>query len=117
VFDRDGDNLTLTVPVTFAEATLGADVHVPVPAGGTVRVRLAPGTQNGRVLRVRGKGVRRKDGTTGDLLVTVEVAVPHKLSDDARKALDAFAVATADHDPRADLMSRAGKAKAKGGAS
>jgi len=117
VFDRDGDNLTLTVPVTFAEATLGADVHVPVPAGGTVRVRLAPGTQNGRVLRVRGKGVRRKDGTTGDLLVTVEVAVPHKLSDDARKALDAFADATADHDPRADLMSRATKAKAKGGAS
>jgi len=119
VFDRDGDNLTLTVPVTFSEATLGADVQVPVPAGGTVRVRLAPGTQNGRVLRVRGKGVRRKDGTTGDLLVTVEVAVPHKLSDDARKALDAFADATADHDPRADLMARAAKAKtkAKGGAS
>jgi molecular chaperone DnaJ len=116
VFDREADNLTLTVPVTFAEATLGADVHVPVPTGGTVKVRLAPGTQNGRVLRVRGKGVRRKDGTHGDLLVTVEVAVPHKLSDDARQALDAYANATADHDPRADLMARASKT-AKGGTS
>jgi molecular chaperone DnaJ len=68
------------------------------------------------VLRVRGKGVRRKDGTHGDLLVTVEVAVPHKLSDDARQALDAYANATADHDPRADLMARATKS-AKGGTS
>ena len=114
VFERDGDNLTVTVPVTFAEATLGADVHVPTPTGGTVKVRLAQGTQNGRVLRVRGKGVRRKDGTHGDLLVTVEVAVPHKLSDDARDALTKYAEATADHDPRADLMQRAAKAKATG---
>jgi molecular chaperone DnaJ len=118
VFDRDGDNLTLTVPVTFAEAALGADIHVPLPSGGTVKLRLAPGTQNGRVLRVRGKGVRRKDGTNGDLLVTVDVAVPHRLSDDARTALSTYADATADHDPRAELMKRATKAaSSKGGMS
>ena len=89
VFDRDGDNLTVLVPVTFSEATLGADIRVPVPGGDTVKVRLAPGTQTGRVLRVRGKGARRRDGTHGDLLVTVEVAVPARLSDDARTALAA----------------------------
>lgn len=107
LFGRDGDNLTITVPVTFAEAALGGDVAVPVPTGGTVKVRLAEGTQSGRVLRVRGKGVRRKDGTHGDLLVTVEVAVPNRLSSEARDALKAYAEATKDHDPRADLMARA----------
>jgi molecular chaperone DnaJ len=107
VFDRDGDNLTVTVPVTFAEAALGADVDVPVPTGGTVKVRLSEGTSSGRVLRVRGKGVTRKDGTKGDLLVTVEVAVPQKLSSAAREALSSYAEATADHDPRADLRARA----------
>jgi molecular chaperone DnaJ len=107
VFGRDGDNLTVDVPVTFDEAALGADIAVPVPTGGTVKVRLAEGTQNGRVLRVRGKGVRRKDGTHGDLLVTVEIAVPQRLSLGARDALKAYAEATADQDPRADLMARA----------
>jgi len=107
VFGRDGDNLTVTVPVTFVEAALGADVTVPVPGGTTVTVRLAEGTQSGRVLRVRGKGVRRKDGTQGDVLVTVDVAVPQRLSKQAREALAAYADATADHDPRADLLARA----------
>jgi molecular chaperone DnaJ len=107
VFSRDGDNLTVTVPVTYVEATLGADVAVPVPGGSTVKVRLTEGTQNGRVLRVRGKGVRRKDGTHGDLLVTVDVAVPQRLSAEARDALTAYAESTKDHDPRADLMARA----------
>ena len=116
VFGRDGDNLTVAVPVTYAEAALGADIAVPVPRGGTVKVRLAEGTQNGRVLRVRGKGVRRKDGTHGDLLVTVEIAVPQRLSSDAREALAAYTAATKDHDPRADLMSRAKDATKAGGA-
>jgi molecular chaperone DnaJ len=119
VFGRDGDNLTVTVPVTFAEAALGADVHVPTPTGGSVTVRLAEGTQNGRVLRVRGKGVRRKDGTHGDLLVTVDVAVPARLSATQREALAAYADASQDHDPRADLMARAQRSSgsAGGGAS
>jgi len=114
VFGRDGDNLTVTVPVTFTEAVLGGDVEVPTPGGGTVKVRLAEGTQSGRMLRVRGKGVRRKDGTKGDLVVTIDVAVPARLSTDAREALKAYAESTADHDPRADLLERARKA---GGAS
>ncbi len=114
VFGRDGDNLTVTVPVTFAEAALGADIAVPTPAGGTVTVRLAEGTQSGRVLRVRGKGAPRKDGTKADLLVTVDVAVPQRLSTEAREALSAYAEATADHDPRADLVARA---QAPGGGS
>jgi len=107
VFGRDGDNLTVTLPVTFAEAALGADINVPVPGGGTVKLRLAEGTQNGRQLRVRGKGVRRKDGTMGDLLVTVDVAVPQKLSATQREALSAYSAASQDHDPRAELFARA----------
>ena len=109
VFGRDGDNLTVTVPVTFSEAALGADIAVPVPmpATGTVKVRLAAGTQNGQVLRVRGKGVRRKDGTHGDLLVTVDVAVPQRLPAAARDALSAYAEAMSGFDPRADLLARA----------
>ena len=107
VFGREGDNLTITVPVTFAEAALGADVVVPTPAGSTVKVRIAEGTQNGRVLRVRGKGATRKDGTKGDLLVTVEVIVPTHLDTKAREALAAFAEAMPAHDPRAELMRNA----------
>lgn len=56
---------------------------------------------------MRGKGVPRKDGTKGDLLVTVDVAVPQRLSSEAREALAAYSSATQDHDPRADLMARA----------
>lgn len=110
VFGRDGDNLTVTIPVTFAEAALGADIDVPTPGGGTVKLRLAEGTQAGRMLRVRGKGVARKDGTKGDLVVTVDVAVPARLSHDAKVALKAYADSTSEHDPRADLIARAAKA-------
>jgi molecular chaperone DnaJ len=102
VFGRKGDNLTLTLPVTFPEAALGATVKVPTLAGPPVSVKIAPGTSNGRTLRVRGKGVTRRDGTRGDLLVTVEVAVPQRMSDDAKSALDAYATAQTD-DPRAHL--------------
>jgi len=110
VFGRDGDNLTVTVPVTYAEAVMGGEIEVPTPGGGRVKVRLAEGTQSGRVMRVRGKGVPRKDGTKGDLLVTIEVAVPARLSHEAREHLKAYADATGDHDPRAELLERARKA-------
>lgn len=103
VFDRKGDNLTVTVPVTFAEAALGGEILVPVPRGGTVTLKVPAGTTNGRTFRVRGKGIRRKDGTNGDLLVSVEVSVPQNLSSEAREALQAYADATSDHDPRHDL--------------
>jgi molecular chaperone DnaJ len=107
LFGRSGDNLTVTVPVTFPEAALGAELAVPTLDGPPVRVRLAPGTPTGRTLRVRGKGARRSDGTQGDLLVTVDVAVPQRIDGDAREALEKFAAATAGEDVRADLARRA----------
>jgi molecular chaperone DnaJ len=107
VFGRKGDNLTVTVPITFTEATLGGQVAVPTPGGGTVTLKIPAGTANGRTFRVRGKGVARKDGTKGDLLASVEVKVPSDLSDEAREALQKYAEATADEDPRADLLAAA----------
>jgi len=103
VFGRSSDNLTLTLPVTFPEAALGADVKVPTLDGKTVTLKLPAGTTNGRVLRVKGNGVTRRDGTKGDLLVTVEVAVPHKLAGKAKEALEAYRAATAAENPRAHL--------------
>jgi molecular chaperone DnaJ len=102
LFGRRGDDLTLAVPVTFPEAALGADVRVPTLDGGSVKLRIPPGTRSGRTLRVKGKGVPGRKGT-GDLLVTVEVAVPQKLSDDERKAVEALAAATDGRSPRAHL--------------
>ena len=93
LFGRSGDDLTLTVPITFAEAVLGTDLRVPT-MDGSVTLRVPPGTPSGRVLRARGKGVPKRDGQMGDLLVTVEIVVPKKLSDEARKALQTFAAET-----------------------
>ncbi|GLU47310.1 molecular chaperone DnaJ [Nocardiopsis ansamitocini] len=107
VFGKSGDNLTITVPVTFPEAVLGADVRVPTMNGFPVTVKIPQGTPNGRTLRVRGKGAQRRDGTVGDMLVTIEVAVPQNLSSEARQALEQFRTATADQDPRSDLEARA----------
>jgi len=103
-FGRKDDNLTLTVPVTFAEAALGTDIKVPTLEGTPVTLRLPPGTSNGRTFRVRGKGVTRRDGTRGDLLVRVEVVVPANLDAKAREAVEAFRDATTSNDPRAGLF-------------
>jgi molecular chaperone DnaJ len=101
LFGRRGNDLTVTVPITFPEAALGADVAVPTLDGDSVKVRIPAGTRSGRTFRVRGKGVaaRRK---TGDLLVTVEVAVPQKLSAEERRAVEALAAANGTS-PRAHL--------------
>lgn len=107
VFGRKGDNLTITVPVTYAEAALGGEVKVPTLGGPPVTLKLPAGTPNGRTMRARGKGALRKDGTRGDLLVTVEVAVPEDLSEKAKEALEAYREATADEDPRAELFQAA----------
>jgi molecular chaperone DnaJ len=104
VFGRKGANLTLTLPVTFAEAALGAEIAVPTLGGPTVTLRIPAGTSNGRTFRVRGRGVPRKGGEPGDLLVTVEVAVPQKLDAKAKELLETFREATRDHDPRAGLV-------------
>lgn len=107
VFGRSGDNLTITVPVTFTEAALGAEIKVPVLKGLPVTLRIPAGTPNGRTFRVRGRGATRKDGTKGDLLASVEVLVPHELDDKSRELLNEFRTATASEDPRADLIQRA----------
>jgi molecular chaperone DnaJ len=106
-FGRSGANLTIAVPVTFTEATLGAEIKVPSLGGMPVSLRIPAGTPNGRTFRVRGKGVRRKDGTAGDMLVTVSVQVPQALDDKARDALETFRDATAGPDPRAELLKNA----------
>ena len=104
LFGRSGDNLTIKVPVGFDEAALGADIKVPTLLGAPVTVKIPPGTPNGRSFRVRGRGAPRKDGTKGDLLVTVEVQVPAMLSEDARKAVEAYRAATAGTDQRSRLF-------------
>ena len=103
LFGRKGDHLTVTVPVTFPEAALGAEVKVPTLGGSPVTLRIPSGTASGRTFRVRGKGVPRRDGSRGDLLVSVEVAVPQKLDGTAREALEAYRTATVDHNPRQGL--------------
>jgi molecular chaperone DnaJ len=106
IFSRKGENLTMTLPVTFAEAALGADIKVPTMAGDDVTVRIAPGTPNGRTLRVKGRGIV-KGSTTGDLLVTVEVQVPQRVDGKALDALKTFAEETASEDVRSDFVSKA----------
>lgn len=104
LFGRDGYNLTLDVPVTFAEATLGAEIEVPTMAGGRVKLRIPPNTPNGRTMRIRGKGIRKPDGTMGDLLVTIKVKVPDTLSDAAKAALAEYADKSGQEDPRSALF-------------
>lgn len=104
VFGRKDDSLTVTVPVSFDEAALGAEIKVPTLTGAPVTVKIPPGTPNGRTFRVRGKGVHRKDGHRGDLLVTVEVHVPAVLNDKAKEAVAAYREAMAGSDLRANLF-------------
>jgi molecular chaperone DnaJ len=104
LFGRKGDALTLDVPVGFDEAVLGAEVKVPTLTGSPVTLRIPPGTPNGRVMRVRGRGVPRKDGTRGDLLVTVHVDVPAHLDADAKEAVEAYRTAVKGTDPRAAMF-------------
>ena len=107
VFTRDGNNLRVTVPVTFSEAVLGATIQVPTLGGEPVKLKVAPGTPNGRVLRVKGRGVVTAKAE-GDLLATVEIAVPSHVSDKAKKALEAFEELLPEADPREELLNKAG---------
>jgi len=106
VFTRDGLNLRVVVPVTFTEAALGATIEVPTLGGDPVRLRVAPGTPSGRVLRVKGRGIQTQKGT-GDLLAEVQVAVPSHLEPAAREALERFQELEPKENPRAELMARA----------
>jgi molecular chaperone DnaJ len=107
LFGRSGDNLTLAVPVTFPELALGTTLTVPT-LSGSVSLRVPAGTTNGRKFRVKGAGVQRKDAP-GDLIVTVEVSVPQRLSSEAKAAREAFAKAS-DADPR-ELITQALRAR------
>jgi molecular chaperone DnaJ len=102
LFGRDGDNLTVRVPVTFAEAALGADIPVPTLDGGPVTLRVKPGTQPGSKHRIRGRGVATKK-KTGDLIATIDVVVPTHLSNAERQAVEELAKASSAS-PRAGVQ-------------
>ena len=105
VFSRKGENIHLTVPVTFTEAALGADIPVPTLEGDEVKLRIAPGTANGKTFRVKGRGVK-KGVNAGDLMVSIEVQVPQRVDGSAKKALEDFAAATKSEDVRSDFLQR-----------
>ncbi len=111
VFGRKGEHLTVTVPVAFDEAALGAEIQVPTLDGAPVKIRIPPGTPSGRTLRARGKGAPTKAGGgvdgRGDLLVTIEVQVPTELDDEAKAAVEALRAAREGVDPRAKLFGEA----------
>ncbi len=101
VFARSGNNLTINVPVSYAEAVLGSKVKVPLLDGGSVTLKISSGTQNGKTFRVTGKGIAGKKAK-GDLLVTIDVVVPVTVNDEQRAAVEALA-ATMPDSPRAHL--------------
>ncbi len=104
LFGRSKNNLTLDVPVTFAEATLGAEISVPTISGPPVKLRVPANTPNGRTMRLRGKGARKSDGTVGDLLVTLRIEVPEHLSEAARSALLEYSEKSGQTNPRTSLF-------------
>jgi molecular chaperone DnaJ len=89
-FGRKGNDLTLTVPITYSEAALGTKIDVPTLNGG-VKVKIPSGTSSGKTFRVRGKGINPERGKAGDLLVTVQVAVPQKMSKEEKKLIEELA--------------------------
>jgi molecular chaperone DnaJ len=105
VFGRSDNDLTVTVPITFPEAVLGATISAPTLTGRT-SLTVPPGTRSGQAFRVPGKGIRSPDDRRGDLLVTVEIAVPRHLDRTAKQALHTFAAATTEHRPRDELEHR-----------
>ena len=102
VFKRQGDNLTMKLPLTFTEAALGAKVEVPT-LNGPVTLKIPAGTPSGKTFRIRKEGVQRERGRPGDLLVTAEVMVPERLPKPARKMLEDFRDLYETDDPRSDL--------------
>lgn len=108
VWSADGANLRITVPVSFDEAVLGTTLEVPLFDGGSVRMKVPAGTPSGRTLRAKGKGLKTSKAT-GDLLVTLEVAVPSHVEGKARAAVEDLRAALADEDPRRGLTEAAAR--------
>jgi molecular chaperone DnaJ len=106
IFSRKDENIHLTLPITFAEAALGADISIPTLEGDEVVVRIAPGTPSGRTLRVKGRGVK-KGSSSGDLMITLDVAIPQRVDGSAKKAIEDFANATKEFNPRLDFVKKA----------
>lgn len=98
-FGRKGDDVTLEVPISYSEAALGTKLTVPTPDGSRRTIKVPAGTPSGRVFRIRGHGAPKRQGGTGDLLVTVRIEVPNKLSREQRRLLEQLA----EHD---DLRAR-----------
>lgn len=108
IFKRRGDDFVLEAPVSFVEAALGAEVEIPKPAGGTVKLRLPAGTQDGKQFKVGGAGAPRPRGKgSGDLIVKVAVVIPKGLKKREREILEAFAEEHKE-DVRGDLFRKAG---------
>ena len=105
VFERDGNNIRLQVPVSFDEAVLGTTIEIPT-LDSTVKIGVPAGSSSGRVLRLRGRGIKTSKAT-GDLLVELVIEVPDGLSDEARAAVEAYQTATQGFDPRAELAQKA----------
>ena len=106
IFSRKDENIHLTLPITFSEAALGADISIPTLDGDEVTVRIAPGTPSGRTLRVKGRGVK-KGSSVGDLMITLDVRIPQRVDGEAKRAIEEFANATKDFNPRAELFNKA----------
>ncbi|MER8024718.1 DnaJ C-terminal domain-containing protein [Glutamicibacter protophormiae] len=105
-FKREDNNIRVHVPVTFDEAALGAKIHVPTLDGEQVAVKVPAGSNSGRTLRLKGRGVKTSKAT-GDLLIVLDVVIPQNLSEAAKKAVEDFAAATQDEDPRTGLAAKA----------
>ena len=106
IFSRKDENIHLTLPITFSEAALGADISIPTLDDDEVTVRIAPGTPSGRTLRVKGRGVK-KGSSVGDLMITLDVRIPQRVDGEAKRAIEEFANATKDFNPRAELFTKA----------
>jgi molecular chaperone DnaJ len=110
VFKRRGDDFLVEVPVSFVEAALGAQIEVPRPGGGTVKLRLPAGTQDGKQFRVRGAGApkaRARRGERGDLIVRARIVVPKRLKKREREILETLAEER-DEDVRGELFKKVG---------
>ena len=117
VFSRKGANVLMTLPISVAEAALGAKIAVPTPDGGKVKLTIPAGTQGGKTFVIGGKGAPKVKGSgNGDFKVTVQIAVPEQLSDDQRAALESFQRASeeAGTSVRPVIDELAGKKNARG---
>ncbi|MGA1248830.1 MAG: molecular chaperone DnaJ [Candidatus Nanopelagicales bacterium] len=110
IFTRKDDSLEVTVPISIAEATLGSEIEVPMVTGGTFKLKVPAGTPSGKKFRVKNKGFANSKGKVGDVVVTVEIAIPQKLSKAAKSALQEFDDATSEEHPRTVFLERAASA-------